>query len=1589
MIKTLTKQMALTSQSLQVIKRISFALLLFVLWYGISINNLLAQPTKQWDKSFGGSGYDELKTVQQTSDGGYILGGNSKSKMSGYKSEDSGESFYGDFWIVKLNAAGEKEWDNTLGGIGTNNFTAVYQTTDGGYIVGGSSLSNAGRDKTQNSKGLNDFWIIKLDAQGNKVWDKTIGSPADDLLWTIKPTRDGGYILGGETQEAAGGDKTGTPRGNYDFWVVKLNAVGSKEWDKVIGGNSYDILRAIDQTTDGGYILGGLSTSEASGDKSQNSKAAGSTNAMAAYDYWVVKINASGIKEWDKTIGGNGLDDFRQVIQTKDGGYIVGGESNSTISGDKSENPYGGIDCWLVKLDASGTKEWDKTIGMYSDEYLRDLQQTADGGYILGRTDPAYTGVGNDYFLLKLDASRNIEWEKYVIAGGPLGSFRQTADGGYIIGGSSNYNIVLASKGDYDYWVFKLSPATAERSIKINNAFSSGYCTDTLVPIYFTTTGTFNPGETFIAQLSDATGSFSSPITIGTSQGSPIAATIPANINSGKGYRIRIVSSLTPAVVSSDNGTDIGISKMSTLSWINIEGPMEPCAGTTVTYSFTDLIDLSHLFWSVPYDWTVIGRDSNKITVKVGNTHGLVSVMAQNFCGLKLRGELSVFPVVVPSEPGIITASATSVCAGDTVVYSTSSPYEPSLQNRNLFNWTVPAGWTILNEKDITKITVKVGTGSGFIRLIIFNQCGVSPEQRLAVSSSGPAAPTVTSKTICGPGAITLTASGAPTTGSYRWFTSSTGGTPITNATSATFTTPVLSTTTTYYVSVVNGTCESARVPVTATVNPLPKILVATNATTITSGGTATLTASGASTYTWSPVTGLSSTTGATVTAKPTATTTYTVTGTDVNGCSGTASITITVNTSGLQMQTITFPPIADKVYGDAPFTLNATASSGLSLYYKIISGPATVSGKTLTITGVGTVTVRAYHPGNDRYLAATPVDVSFNVRSSAVKQSQTISFAALVNKEYGDAPFTVSATASSGLPVSFSVVAGGATISGNTVTLIDSGMVTIRASQAGNANYLAAPNVDRSFRVWGPAKMSQSISFAALPTKTYGDAPFTLSAAATSGLPVSFNILSGPATITGNTLTINGAGIITVRATQAGSGTYHTATPVDQSFTVNKASQSITFMNLVDKTYGDGPIYLVANASSGLPVSYRVVSGPASITGNILTLTGAGTVTVQAEQGGNTNYLAANAVPRSFTVIKANQTVVLATIADKTYGDAPFTLSATASSGLSVTYSIVSGPATISNNTVTLTGVGTVTVRATQVGNTNYNPAAADKSFTVKSAGPTPFPPFTCSLAHTSKVTQAEPWFGMWGPSTGAGAIDLTVSGGTTPYTYQWSNGLSSQDVAIAAPGTYTVKVTDARGCTAITIVTVGRKNDPIRLAASQINVSTTSGQDGSIDLSVVGGIAPFTYRWSNGATTEDLTGLAAGTYTVTVTDAFGQKVSISVQILSPGQGILAAVKNPDVSEEILVNENILLVYPNPAKDQTTVNFTLATTGYYTLDLFDIRGAKIKTIVAGQALANKSFDVKLKVNDLAEGVYLLKLVTDKGVGIQRISVKR
>ncbi len=411
----------------------------------------------------GGSDDDAAHYIQQTSDGGYIISGRSWSSANG----DVSGTNHGltDYWIVKLDAYGTIVWNKLLGGSGfeTKANTHIQQTTDGGYIISGTSSSSANGDVSGTNHGSEDYWIVKLDPLGNIVWNKLLGGSNLDITSNIQQTLDGGYIISGSSYSSANGDVSGTNHGNLeDAWIVKLDAFGTIVWNKLLGGSGDDGALYIQQTSDGGYIISGFSASSANGDVS-------GTN-HGYYDCWIVKLDALGNIVWNKLLGGSGSDYTSHIQQTSDGGYIISGYSTSSANGDVSGTNHGSYDYWMVKLDALGNIVWNKLLGGSGTETARNIQQTSDGGYIISgystssaNGDVSGTTHGNsDYWIVKLDTYGNIVWNKLLGGSGSdyASHIQQTSDGGYIISGystsSANGDVSGTNHGSNDYWIVKL-----------------------------------------------------------------------------------------------------------------------------------------------------------------------------------------------------------------------------------------------------------------------------------------------------------------------------------------------------------------------------------------------------------------------------------------------------------------------------------------------------------------------------------------------------------------------------------------------------------------------------------------------------------------------------------------------------------------------------------------------------------------------------------------------------------------------------------------------------------------------------------------------------------------------------------------------------------------------------------------------------------------------------------------------------------------------------------------------------------------------------------------------------------------------------
>ncbi len=441
---------------------------------------------KEWDYRFGGSNIDYLVEMKKTMDGGYILGGLSGSPASGDKSQ--GTQGGSDYWIVKINSNGIKQWDKRFGGSGSESLRGLLQTSDKGYLLGGTSGSGISGDKTQASRGGNDYWLVKTDSNGNKDWDYRYGGDSTDVLNALIENYPYGYVLGGYSKSTATGDKSQGSRGGYDYWIVYIDYFGFKIADFRFGGTESDDLTDIKVTSDGGLVLGGSSQSGISGDKTEGNRGISGTS-----DYWIVKLDMFGNKQWDFRFGGNKHDFLGSLLITSDNGFLLVGESVSDSSGDKTQGNQGGYDYWIVKLDSNGIKEWDYLYG--GNEYDGPLttKQTLDGGYIIGGY--SYSNInGNkastvtcsnffpDYWLVKLNSNGLKQWE-YSYGGdihSGMNAVIQTKEGGYIMGGYSKSGIACdktqASRGYDDYWIVKARPnwPNTDGALTITNAGITG-----------------------------------------------------------------------------------------------------------------------------------------------------------------------------------------------------------------------------------------------------------------------------------------------------------------------------------------------------------------------------------------------------------------------------------------------------------------------------------------------------------------------------------------------------------------------------------------------------------------------------------------------------------------------------------------------------------------------------------------------------------------------------------------------------------------------------------------------------------------------------------------------------------------------------------------------------------------------------------------------------------------------------------------------------------------------------------------------------------------------------------------------------------
>jgi len=360
-------------------------------------------PHTLWNDSYGRARSEWCKYVQQTTDGGYIL--------AGYAEVGIWEAH--DYWLVKTDENGDSLWCSWFGrDLEIDECYSAQQTSDGGYILAGDTRS-FGADET-------DVWMIKTDENGDSLWSRIFGGTERDYCYSVQQTSDGGYILAGKTSSFGAS--------NCDFWLIKTDENGDSLWSRTYGGVNADACESVQQTSDGGYILAGQTQSFGAGN----------------YDFWLVKTDVDGVSLWSRTFGGTAIEYCNSVQQTSDGGYILAGKTNSFGAGND--------DFWVVKTDENGDSLWSRTFGGNSYETCFSVIESSDHRYVLAGYTSSFGAGNSDFWLVKVDSDGDSLWSQTYGSQyyGTCYSVQQTADGGFIMGGtisSNDWNFCLVKTG--------------------------------------------------------------------------------------------------------------------------------------------------------------------------------------------------------------------------------------------------------------------------------------------------------------------------------------------------------------------------------------------------------------------------------------------------------------------------------------------------------------------------------------------------------------------------------------------------------------------------------------------------------------------------------------------------------------------------------------------------------------------------------------------------------------------------------------------------------------------------------------------------------------------------------------------------------------------------------------------------------------------------------------------------------------------------------------------------------------------------------------------------------------------------------------
>ncbi len=1413
------------------------ALLFFAFFTALLLNNTSAQIV--FSQEYGGAADDDGRWMEQLPDSGFIMVGGSETYSNGQS----------DAWMVRADLYGNILWTRSFGGPLFDFANMVKPTTDGGFIIAGF---------TPDSAGSNDGWIIKTNSTGGMMWEKKIGNSGLQEFEAIVQTTDGGYA-------AVGIDYDSTSL-YWDMWVVRFNSVGDTLWTKNLGGQSYEIGNSIQQTPDGGFIINGQSYSY----------------GLADGDFALYKLDANGNTQWMKNYTMAGLQEPHYVQNTRDGGFVIVGDA------DDLPNTLGQTDIWVIKTDANGDTLWTKVLGGTKKDGGKTIEQTTDGGYIIGGISRSFGLINPNYYLGKLDSLGNVEWENYIYGSSYHDhAYRavQTSDGGY-----ANFGYFRNASGYQNYALVKVGPdggVTKDIAIDFFLAPSTTICRGFNLPITLQLTNYGARSETRI------------PLAVVINDGSTqtiLRDTFPGTINPsitrsftfGQTYDFLQSGTVQLTAYIPHLQNDISYTNDTSILTVAVQDPVgDPttvsgisCSAGAVTLSAAAALSTDSVFWfSAPVGGELVGAGSSLTTgtLSASTTYYAESQRGRGYrCG--------------PVDNTIGSGSATST--DGKILFDTRVAFKlvsvkvyaavtgiriielrdvvgNILQSKTV---DLPIGWsTVYLNFDVpqaTDLSLGLGTGS---QPLFRNTTGVAypysvsrvieifgaypslsryyyfydwnifvPFQQCesnripAVTQIGSAPTTAFDRARCGAGTLTLTANSSDP---LSWYSVATGGSPV--ATGSTFTTSSLTSSTSYYLQV--GSCTN-RISVQAAINAVSTAPTTTNA----------------------------------------------------SNC------------------------------GPGSITLTATAADPISWYDAATNGNLYGTGNSFQTPFLNTTTTFYAIAGTACPSAAVPAVATINA---------AIAPTALGAQACGPASVTLSAQSPNTIQW-FTALTGGVQVGTGPV-------FTTPILSATTTYYAQAVSTCPSVRT----PVTATIIIVPAPTGTdaahCGQGSVVLSASSLQ--PVTWWTASTGGTQVGSgfTFTTPSLNQTTVYYAQANDGA------CNSSRTAVTASVTITAPPVVTNGSRCGAGTVTLSASSSDPIYwYDAAAGGINV--------GAGSTFTTPSLTSSTTYWAEAAA-----ACPSNRAAVQAIIGSPAANPSVTNTSICGSGNATLTATPVNAQDPISWYTAasggTLLGTGTSFVTSVSSTTTFY----AVAGFAGCESNPVPLTVNVNPLATAPTTTGAQ--------SCGTGTITLQATS-TLPITWYDNSGAivgtgSQYTTTLSSSATF-YAVTNNGNCPSAQVPATATILVPPAVNIGPDTISIAPGQ--LVNLNAGAGYSA--YLWSNNATTSSINVSAAGSYSVTVTDANGCTGSDQTVI-----NVITGINNPDAQHE-------LLVYPNPTEG--LLHVTGHTKDPLTIRIISMTGQQV---YQSSITSTGGFNQIIDLSGYANGLYQIQLIDLDGIFVKTI----